>query len=132
MRLPLINLIISTICGLIMLIVGSIGFNFIYSKIMYLVISIMIISFSIIGLVRVLVALRRNDVRKLGEVSMTHSWCLFSTGLGGLMTYLAPLFQTGGSPAFTYTALAVSIIVLIVNVTSITYAKTRLKIPLTI
>jgi hypothetical protein len=120
---------LSIILGLAVIVAGLAGFkNFVYSRILYSVVGSIIAVFSLVLLVR---ASSSKDNRVLGEATVTYGWWIFSGGVGGLIVYLAPLFNKG-HPGASATLLASSLIAIAIGVALLGYAKNRLGASLSV
>jgi len=120
---------IAALLGLAIIGVGVASFKgFIYSQIIYTVVGGLIAAFSLALIPRIAAA---PTDKRAGEVSVAHAWWIFSGGVGGLMVYLAPLFNKG-HPAAAATLLAASLASLVIGLAMLAYAKTRLGAPLTV
>lgn len=115
--------------GIAILVVGLVAFgDFIYSQVIYGVVGGMIAAFSLALIPRALTA---PDNRRLGEVTVVHAWWIFSGGLGGLMIYLAPLFNNG-HPAAAATLLAASLASIVIGVYLLAIARAKLGVSLAV
>lgn len=128
-KLPALLFTISVIMGLIVLVVGVTVFSYwIYGEIIYIIVGLMILVFSGIGVGRVV---RAREIFRVGEACITHGWWVFSSGLGGIMVYIAPFF-TKGAPQMGVIALLSSTIAAILGLATVMYARSKLKVSLTI
>ncbi|RLG89281.1 MAG: hypothetical protein DRO15_00840 [Thermoprotei archaeon] len=128
-KLPLTSSIISTVLGIIILIIGVTVFaSWIYAMVMYLLVGLMLLIFAIIGTFRLSKA---NDVTRAGEVCITHGWWIFSTGVGGIMVYVAPFF-TKEAPALGALAAIASALAMVLGLIIVIHAKRKMGVRLTV
>ncbi len=120
---------ISLIFGLIVIAVGLASFNdFVYSKILYSVVGAIIALFSLVLIIR---SSFTDNLKRVGEYSVAYGWWIFSGGIGGLIVYLAPLFNKG-HPGASASLLISSTISIIIGIVLLGYAKNRLGAPLSV
>lgn len=128
-KLPLTSSIISIVLGIIILIIGVTVFaSWIYSMLMYLLVGLMLLIFAAIGTFRLSKA---NDITKAGEVCITHGWWIFSTGVGGIMVYVAPFF-TKEAPALGALAAIASVLAMALGLIIVIHANKKMGVRLTV
>ena len=127
-KLPYISSAISAVLGLVILVIGVTVFSgWIYAMIMYVLVGIMLLLFAVTGALRLR---RTNEAIRAGEICITHGWWIFSTGVGGIMVYVAPFFSKG-APALGVIAAIASALTMILGMMIVIYANKKMKVRLT-
>ena len=128
-KLPLYSSIISAILGIVILVIGVTVFTgWIYAMIMYVLVGIMLLVFAVGGFLRLK---RANSVTKAGEVCITHGWWIFSSGLGGIIVYVAPFFSKG-APTLGVAAAVASALAMVFGLMIVIHANRKMGVRLTV